>query len=380
MREAVAAWYNDKEPGKLAYQVVKYRQRDGWTHRDALRLSHPVPASDAHKAIYHWVTQDKVVGDFEQMPIIPSFEQVQAVTHEQAVIGFIEEQGLTREMIPTQWLSDPDVWAALLKKMPLTAMLRNLGNMSKVGLLTAGNWDAINTVTEALGDETCLRKARVHPLAVLAALNTYSQGHGFRGSGEWDPVPQVVDALDAAFYMAFGNVDPTGKVWLLALDVSGSMTWGSIAGVGGITPRVGSAAMALITANVEPKHIFVGFSTDLVLLKISPRQRLDDVCSYIDGVPMGGTDCALPMIGALRNKTFVDVFCIYTDNETWAGDIHPTQALQEYRRQINPDAKLVVIGMVSNGFSIADPNDAGMLDVVGFDTATPNVIADFGAR
>ncbi len=36
-----------------------------------------------------------------------------------------------------------------------------------------------------------------------------------------------------------------------------------------------------------------------------------------------------------------------------------------------------MIGMVSHGFSIADPNDAGMLDVVGFDTATPALIADF---
>jgi hypothetical protein len=27
--------------------------------------------------------------------------------------------------------------------------------------------------------------------------------------------------------------------------------------------------------------------------------------------------------------------------------------------------------------SIADPNDVGMLDVIGFDTATPNLIADF---
>jgi 60 kDa SS-A/Ro ribonucleoprotein len=35
--------------------------------------------------------------------------------------------------------------------------------------------------------------------------------------------------------------------------------------------------------------------------------------------------------------------------------------------------------MASNGFSIADPDDAGMLDVVGFDSAVPQVIADFGA-
>jgi len=33
--------------------------------------------------------------------------------------------------------------------------------------------------------------------------------------------------------------------------------------------------------------------------------------------------------------------------------------------------------MTSNGFTIADPSDAGMLDVVGFDAAAPALIADF---
>jgi 60 kDa SS-A/Ro ribonucleoprotein len=33
--------------------------------------------------------------------------------------------------------------------------------------------------------------------------------------------------------------------------------------------------------------------------------------------------------------------------------------------------------MVANEFSIADPADPGMLDVVGFNTATPQLIFDF---
>ena len=41
--------------------------------------------------------------------------------------------------------------------------------------------------------------------------------------------------------------------------------------------------------------------------------------------------------------------------------------------------ELIIVGMVSNGFTIADPDDAGMIDVVGFDTATPQLIADFAA-
>jgi 60 kDa SS-A/Ro ribonucleoprotein len=68
---------------------------------------------------------------------------------------------------------------------------------------------------------------------------------------------------------------------------------------------------------------------------------------------------------------------IFTDSETWAGEVHPVQALQDYRRESGIDARLVVVGMVSNGFSIAHPADPGMLDVVGFDTATPQLISDF---
>ena len=94
-------------------------------------------------------------------------------------------------------------------------------------------------------------------------------------------------------------------------------------------------------------------------------------------LPFGGTDCALPMLYAHAMEREIDAFVIFTDSETWAGETHPVQALRDYRRASGIDAKLVVVGMVSNGFSIADPSDPGMLDVVGFDTATPQLISDF---
>jgi len=83
------------------------------------------------------------------------------------------------------------------------------------------------------------------------------------------------------------------------------------------------------------------------------------------------------MIYASENKTEYDAFIVYTDSETWAGNVHPADAIRDYRKKYVSDARLVVVGMTSNGFSIADPNDAGMLDVVGFDTATPNIISEF---
>jgi 60 kDa SS-A/Ro ribonucleoprotein len=107
--------------------------------------------------------------------------------------------------------------------------------------------------------------------------------------------------------------------------------------------------------------------------------RLDDVVRATSNLPFGATDCALPMLWALEHGVEADAFVVYTDSETWFGKIHPVQALAEYRRKTGIAARLVVVGMVSNGFSIADPNDGGMLDVVGFDSATPQVIADFVA-
>ncbi|HEX4610875.1 MAG TPA: hypothetical protein VH092_21980, partial [Urbifossiella sp.] len=114
-------------------------------------------------------------------------------------------------------------------------------------------------------------------------------------------------------------------------------------------------------------------------LPIRPRQRLDDAVRAVSGLPMGPTDCALPMLYALERKVEADVFVVYTDSETWHGEIHPVQALRQYRERTGIPAKLVVVGMVSNGFTIADPDDAGMLDVVGFDTAVPQLLAQFVA-
>jgi 60 kDa SS-A/Ro ribonucleoprotein len=105
--------------------------------------------------------------------------------------------------------------------------------------------------------------------------------------------------------------------------------------------------------------------------------RLDDVVQATERINFGGTDCSLPMICARQNQLDVDQFIVYTDSETWAGNTHPVNALRDYRQARGIPAKLVVVGMVSNGFSIADPNDAGMLDVVGFDSAAPTVISDF---
>jgi 60 kDa SS-A/Ro ribonucleoprotein len=395
LRNAVGRWYLSCEADELARQAVKYQQRDGWSHGDLLRLAHPKAPSAQHDAVFRWMLngadslgerevkrkvrgEDRVAkyGAVGALPkLIESFERVKRSTNVIEVVELIDEFDVPREAIPTQWLNEVAVWEALLAKMPMTAMIRNLGKMTSIGLVQPFS-ESAKLIVRKLSDEAVLKRARIHPLAVLIAEKVYAQGRGDKGSLTWKPVPQIIDALDEAFYATFQNVEPCGKPMLLALDVSGSMGGGSVAG-SCLTPREASAAIALVTAATERDYHIMGFSSRFMPLNITPRMRLDDVVKRISNLPFEGTNCALPMIWARENEVNVSAFITYTDSETWAGKIHPSQALRQYRNEFVGDAKAVVVGMTSNGFTIADPNDRGMLDVIGFDTTAPAVIADF---
>jgi 60 kDa SS-A/Ro ribonucleoprotein len=402
LRRGVGRWYAEQPVDAIAYQAVKYRQREGLSHRDLLRLAHPAQSvsagnptlavSDDHRRLFEWVVRG---GDTDGLPrLVEGFVRVQIAETPKQAAELVRDYRLPREAVRPEHLRSPEVWEALLEDMPMTALVRNLATMTRVGLLAPGSEGTARVVAQ-LGDGERIRRARLHPIALLAALRTYASGRGVRGRGTWVAVREIVDALDATFYTAFGNVGPVGKRLLLALDVSGSMTMATVAGVPGLTPRDASAALALVTVATEPNVEVVGFyagsggfpkggpgrfrgrGDGLTPLPLSPRQRLDDAVKTVTDLPFGGTDCALPMLYAQALKREIDTFVIYTDSETWAGDIHPAQALRDYRRASGIEARLVTVGMVSNGFSIADPADPGMLDVVGFDTATPQLISEF---
>jgi 60 kDa SS-A/Ro ribonucleoprotein len=382
-RRAIGNWYVDprRTVDDVAYQALKYRQRDGWTHADLLRLSHPKTTEPARRELFDWIHGRGA--ELSGVPLIVAFERLQAATSVTEAADLVTlNRGLSWEMIPDRFINEPAVWEALLAHgMPQTALMRQLPRLTRLGLLSPlGDW--MTKVAAQLQDPERLRKARVHPINVLVAQRTYSSGKGARSTGEWAPSQPIVDALDAAFYTAFGAVEPAGRRMMLALDVSGSMTF-PVSGLP-LTCREASAALALVTAATEPAYELVGFTsgssyrqTGLTSLAISPRQRLDDVIRAVSDLPFGGTDCSLPMQHALRHKLEVDTFVIFTDNETWYGEIHPHQALAQYRRETGIDARLVVVAMTATGSTIAHPDDPGMLDVSGFDSAVPGLIGDF---
>lgn len=394
LRNAIGAWYQNQPVDKLALQLIKYQQRDGWSNRDLLRLSHPKTADAARDALYSWATKG-----YGEMPaekqtslhdLVQAAERAKVSTDVNEVVSLIETYNLPREAIPTNFLNDKKIWKALLAKMPMTAMIRNLAKMTSIGLLDPLTAES-KLVVDKLGSADALKQARIHPIALLNALMTYNKGQGIKGSLSWSPNQRIVDALDAGFYTSFGNVTPTNLSTLLAIDVSGSMTYGNIAGCPGLTPRTASAAMALITMNVESNYEVIGFTpggfsasgskygygSSVKSLAISPKMRITDVIRYMDKQGFSGTDCALPMLYAEANNIGVDSFSVYTDNETYQGTIHASQALKQYRSKTGRNSRLAVVGMTATNFTIADPKDRGMMDVTGFDSAAPEIMSQF---
>lgn len=403
LKNAVQAWYTTRPVEDLALQLVKYQQRDGWSHRDLLRLGHTYTGDQARRAAFAWaVNPSRIEGSMidtspmtagrkngtekvlpvrvmdqapvELPPILAAYESLKRDPQAKTAVRLIREQSLPREAIPTELLNDVSVWDALLEDMPMTAMIRNLGKMSAVGLLKPAS-DAARHVAKRLGDRDVLRKARVHPFAILLAQKIYASGHGAKGKLSWSAVPQIVDALDDAFYAAFENVVPTGKRIMIGIDVSGSMTSPFMDSP--LTMCEAAAAMAMVTARTERDYMIMGFNQGMQQVDISAKSRMDDVLKQTRSINGGGTDCSLPMTYSQAKGWKFDAFQVLTDNETWAGRIQPNQALQAYRNSTGINSKLVVTAFAATPFTIADPTDRGMLDIVGFSTDTPAVISDF---
>lgn len=401
-QKAVANWYNDKPAEKVAYQVCKYASRrlEGdlpWSHRDLLRKTHLKPSTEEHNTIYKYVTKGREAFSDEEWNGVKSNSKLAYIwAHEEAksaskvsdVTALIEEYNLSQESIPTEWRKNVSVGKQLLQKMPITATIRGLGKMTANDVLKPLSSET-KLVCERITNEELIQKGRVHPLQFLAALKAYKGPSGYHYGGwgarsgtksslAWEPIDAVCDALEDGFYKSFKYVEPTGKNYLFGVDVSGSMSM-ACAGVNNLSYAEGAAAMAMTIARTEKNYQIRGFSNQLVDLGVTAKDSLDSVLKKTSRMNFGETDCALPMKYALNNKLDVDVFVVITDSETWAGvSGHPHEVLAQYRQKMNkPEAKLVVMAMAGNKFSIADPNDPGMLDVVGFDANVPSIITEF---
>lgn len=417
-RNAIAKWYLQAEPKSLAIHLTKYVNREGYSHRDTLRLAHPNARKSGNKALlydqlFNFACESKLdpkkydenyapvckrprkyplsaeiranaPEDHHVFVYLQNYLKLKEIPVEDAnvdqVIRLVKENGFVREHIPNEFLNFASIWIAMLPDMPMTALLRNLSKLSALHIIDGSepqNQEYVDLVVKKLTDDVAIKKARIHPLSVMLASTTYKSSKGLKGSLKWKVNQTISDALYSMFLKSFHNVEPTGKRFLLAFDISGSMDCSYIHNTV-ISAREASAAMGLILVHTEANVETVYFGDELTPIAFNKEWTLDETISEFQELPMNSTDCALPMQWALDQKKPFDVFIVYTDSDTYIGSIHPFDALKQYRTTMNiPDAKLIVMGMTANEFTIADPTDRNMLDIVGLDSSTPEVIRSF---
>lgn len=396
LQKAVGAWYNEKDPERLAYQIIKYRQRNGWTHHDVLKLAHPRPKTSEHGDIYRWI-KDRNPDVANQT--IQLFRMVQDKNISlDTLLSLIATGKLPWEALPTNILNEVSVWEALLPNMPTTAMLRNLGKMTAIGVFNKKQ--NIEIVKAVFTNQERLHKDRIHPVNLYVALRTYNSGKGLRGHLVWAPSKTITDSLETGFELAYKTLPHINGNILIALDVSGSMSHAvynnlisarelSVAIAKALMTQMDSYTICMFSNGKDrykdwgartnnravTKDSFEGFME----LKVPYDVRVFDLVStthQYSGM-YTRTDCSIPICWASQQNKDFDAIITITDNETYAGAIHPSVALSQYRYQINKPVKNIVLAVSSTEFSIADPEDPYSLDVVGFDSNVPSLIAEF---
>ena len=411
LRKAFARWYTMKPLDKLAMQAWKYKQRGGFSHRDVLRLAHPVTDDMQRNVVFEYMTHPDESPLTKGLPKhrngrikgfgVPAHDQIAAaeeVLHLQGkdaatvkrAVNLITKYRLTHEAVPSQLKQSPAIWEALLEDMPLQAMVSNLGRMSAVGLIKPLS-AASKKVIDALHNGEAIERSRMHPMKFLIAAKQYGTGRG-RSGMIWTPNTKIIDALDDGFYASFGNVVPTGKNLLVAIDDSGSMQggWGSpVAGIPGFTAAEAAAAFGLVLYKTEPNCHMIGFADDIREWKrLSTRIRIDGLKKLIG--QGGGTYTALPVHYVMEQKLDVDGIVSFTDNETWAGgdrwgygfNRHSrsgkvAELLPQYANRVGHRVRFINCAMTATSCTDVDPSNKDMFEVAGLDSNVPNLVGEF---
>ena len=383
IHNTVKDWFAGKDAKELEFQFLKYQSRYDWSGRDVLRMIKPVPKDETVKAVFNWI-----IGGTKKNPLLTEWpetlERIRAYEFlksgdaaESDVIDAIGKYKMTWEMMPGNLTQTPKTWEALFHNMPVGATIRNLGNLTDKGVFkNTGNLD----ILEQRFSKENLKKAYIHPVVFASALMIYEAGGSMgRSKLTWKPVPRVMDTMEEGIDACFDSVEPTGKHIFYALDVSSSMTGGSVATLW-MTPLQVQGVMALASIRTEKNYFVGGFDDNFkVLSKFTKNLNYARAVDYHNGPwpnNFGGTDANAAYEYAIRNQIHTDIFVFMTDSESWSGYKHPSQGFKEYKSRINRNAKAIYCTLVPYGDSItlADPEDKDSYDIAGFTGNTPKLI------
>lgn len=373
-----------QNPGGHVQRCPKCRSNDVriktfWTLRDIIRVTRPKPVTPFHESLFRYIVRGLQYHDIPQLPQISCVEELKEVTrvynqgetekrrYLELVRTLVSKGRLPYEVVIGIVAPVSNVWEYLMKQMPMFALLRHLNTLQRHDVFNERN--NVKYVCSRLTDKNAIAKSMIWPNQIARAYRNYG------GNTE------ILDALREMADTAFSNLPKIPGITKFFLDISGSMN-GNLKEHGAI---LGMGALR----NSEDAEFWC-FGTELWYPRISTR---DCVLTNVDRVvdmDGGGTNigmCMEHMLGQINNNrsdyyyggyernvpmgvrsnspVFADNIIILTDEQQNAGT-PLIKKFREYRRTVNPDAKLFIIDVSPYHEHVADADEPGVYFIFGW--------------
>lgn len=353
-----------------------------WSLRDILRASRPIPKDRKQEHLFRYLVHgnyDRNSGKYVDLRVIPQVFHLEALKHCVAVGGdntdriiYHIEQGKLPYEVVTGILrenANPRIWEYLMKQMPLFALMRNINTLQRKGVFDASA--NITYLHSRLTDANAIHKAMILPGQVVNAFSNTIAG------------PTIQNTLRDMAELAVANTpDIPGKT-VVFMDISGSM--------GPEYKRHGATLGVGLMKASECADMWL-FGTQLHYPNISTR---DSLITNVESIVLrdgGGTAtnfCLEHLLGDTAIKSPFGAYHIYSDHTpTYARAIPGTpikvdniiiitdeqqnsgspvvNLFKEYRRRVNPKAKLFIIDVAPYEGHLSPGNEPGVHFIFGW--------------
>lgn len=395
LRNAVKKWYRRYPPIQMARIIMECPRHNKWSHKDVLALTHIAPSNNEETILFSYIVaglrkttilfkNDSPDEDDEAQKVLQFLEDVTTVRSAQttgAMVQLMDKLKLSWNFVPISLYRQAELWEQMIMVMPFEIMLENATRMAKLKVLQ-GNSRTKEKFIARCEDNEAIKESGIHPFEIFAQRETYRDGVGdVKRKPRWLADTSVTAALQTAMLSAMKtNLKSTGKRYFVTIDASDSMK-AHVSNYDRVQCRSAAAFLSLCIAKAENKVIVKAFGLELPAINIDPTTTVDDIVKLLDAIPLGGCDCARPIIYAKKLKVKVDVFVMFTDRETWCGKTSPVEALKQYRAAVKIPAKLVVVFLNPDNSTrakrMSGAPDRGILEIYGISTSMLQAIGNF---
>lgn len=275
LKKAIADRLNSMSP----YALLKYRAEERLIpQRKAIIWAHPRPRDEAHSLIFEYIVRGR-----------------KASPRSKAFVTSVREERPTWERMISGQGSTPEAWRSVVPHLEGLALVRNLRNLEKHGLLEDPRVQGI--LLEKLRDEQRVARWQVPSYGWILALRHTNLPLRLR------------EAVEKAAELSVAELPLYGETMVL-VDLSGSMET-PLSQHSEATYKLAASTLGAILYKATGGRIY-GFDNREILVPLGPEAPLAKIVDYLENQGGGGTYLGrtlhklLPTFGGKRVVVFTD--------------------------------------------------------------------------